>query len=577
MTKEEEQMFEKNTKQVNQMIARMYMIGSGVIFVLVFFSVAGIFEFGKTYTGIILIAGLITAISPSILMHYASDRFMKYYMLIMAAVFIGVLGTNNHIGVYITYALIPVASCLYFDPKFVLRMSVFSYIIMLVSVYIGSAYKYEVVYQGRVREYIFIAYALGFTIEFLLVCAVLYEIVKRAKKMMEERYSAEEQNKMKSQFLSNMSHEIRTPMNAIIGLSEVALQKDMPEAVRKDISIIHSSSKGLLEIINDILDISKIEAGKLSIMAEEYTTQSLIEDMKAIINARNMDEKLPIYYHVQEDMPAVLEGDAVRIKQVMLNYASNAIKYTSSGKIDIYVRCEKRDDTQVNLIYEVKDTGQGIRKEDMPKLFTMYTQLNREQNYGKEGTGIGLALSKSIMERMHGNVSVESEYGKGSTFSFSVPQKVIAEMLAVKKEPEQDITATEPENFKVKDVHILLVDDNEINREVVKAMLESMEIDIDEAENGKEAVDKAKEKIYDLIFMDSHMPVMNGEEATKVIRASEEGKNQNTPIIAITADAIAGVRERMLSVGMNDYIVKPIEMQVLMDRLRKYLPKEKRG
>ena len=570
-------MFEKNTKQVNQMIARMYAVGSMVILVLVFCSMTGIFEFGKTYTGIILIAGLITAISPSILIHHASEWFMKYYMLIMAAVFIGVLGTNNHIGIYITYALIPVASCLYFDPKFVIRISILSYVIMLVSVYAGSAYKYEVVYQGRSREYIFMAYALGFTIEFFVVCAVLYEIVKRAKKMMEERYSAEEQNKMKSQFLSNMSHEIRTPMNAIIGLSEVALQKEMPETVRKDIGIIHSSSKGLLEIINDILDISKIEAGKLSIMEEEYTTQSLVEDMKAIINARNMDEKLPINYHIQEDMPAVLKGDAVRLKQVMLNYASNAIKYTDSGKIDIYVGCEKRDDTHVNLIYKVKDTGQGIRKEDMSKLFTMYTQLNREQNYGKEGTGIGLALSKSIMERMHGNVNVESEYGKGSIFSFSVPQKVIAKIHAVKKEPEQDITATEPENFKVKDVCILLVDDNEINREVVKAMLESMEIEIDEAENGKEAVDKAKEKIYDLIFMDSHMPVMSGEEATKVIRASEEGKNKNTPIIAITADAIAGVRERMLSVGMNDYIVKPIEMQVLMDRLRKYLPEEKNG
>lgn len=568
-------MFEKNTKQVNQMIARMYAIGSMVILVLVFCSVAGIFEFGKTYTGIILIAGLITAISPSILMHHASDRFMKYYMLIMAAVFIGVLGTNNHIGVYITYALIPIASCLYFDPKFVIRMSVFSYVIMLISVYIGSADTYEVVYQGRARGQIFIAYALGFTIEFLMVCTVLYEIVKRAKKMMEERYSAEEQNKMKSQFLSNMSHEIRTPMNAIIGLSEVALQKDMPETVRKDIGIIHSSSKGLLEIINDILDISKIEAGKLSIMAEEYTTQSLVEDMKAIINARNMDAKLPIYYHIQEDMPAVLKGDAVRIKQVMLNYASNAIKYTASGKIDIYVSCEKRDDTHVNLIYKVRDTGQGIRKEDMSKLFTMYTQLNREQNYGKEGTGIGLALSKSIMERMDGSVNVESEYGKGSTFSFSVPQRVIAEMSIVKKEPEHDTTVPEPETFTVKDVSLLLVDDNEINREVVKAMLEPMAIDIDEAENGKEAVEKANGKVYDLIFMDSHMPVMNGEEATKEIRASEEGKNQKTPIIAITADAIAGVRERMLSVGMNDYIVKPIEMQVLMDRLRRYLPEEK--
>lgn len=568
-------MFKKNTKQVNQMIARMYALGMGVIFILVICSAIGIFEFGKTYTGIILIAGLLISTSPSILICHTSDCFMKHYMLIMAAVFIGVLGTNNHIGVYITYALIPIASCLYFDPGFVIRMSIFSYIVMLVSVYVGSAQQYEVVYLGRPRMQIFFAYALGFTIEFVVVCAVLYEIVKRAKKMMEERYSAEEQNHMKSQFLSNMSHEIRTPMNAIIGLSEVALQKEMPEEVRKDIRIIHSSSKGLLEIINDILDISKIEAGKLSIITEKYTTKSLVEDMMAVINARNIEGRLPIYYHVQDDIPEVMEGDVVRIKQVMLNYASNAIKYTDSGQIDIYLRCEKRDDTHVDLIYEVKDTGQGIRKEDMEKLFTMYTQLNKEQNYGKEGTGIGLALSKSIVERMGGSVKVESEYGKGSTFSFQVPQKATEAVDGEKEEQPKEEENTAPESLKVKDARILLVDDNEINREVVKAMLESLEIDIDEAEDGKEAVEKAGEKVYDLIFMDSHMPVMNGEEATKAIRTSEEGKNQNTPIIAITADAIAGVRERMLSAGMNDYIVKPIEMQVLMDRLKKYLPEEK--
>lgn len=185
----------------------------------------------------------------------------------------------------------------------------------------------------------------------------------------------------------------------------------------------------------------------------------------------------------------------------------------------------------------------------MPKLFTMYTQLNKEQDYGKEGTGIGLALSKSIVERMGGSVNVESEYGKGSTFRFLVPQKVAETENLEKEEAPKEEGSTEPEPFKVKDVHILLVDDNEINREVVKAMLEPLEIDIDEAE------EKASEKVYDLIFMDSHMPVMNGEEATKTIRASEDGKNQNTPVIAITADAIAGVREHCVIFRKKIYTI----------------------
>lgn len=562
-------MFEKNTKQVNRMIARMFAAGSVVILILAVCSEAGIFEFGKTYTRILLCAGLLVAISPSILIRFLSDNVLKYYMLIMAALLIGLLGTNNHIGVYITYALVPIASCLYFDPALVVKTGIFSYLIMLWSVYINSRNLYEVVYQGRPRMQMFIAYALGFTVEFIVVNAVLYFLVKRAKQMMEERYSAQEQNRMKTEFLSNMSHEIRTPMNAIIGMSEVALQKDMSEEVRNCLNIIKSSSTGLLEIINDILDISKVEAGKLNIIADAYTTKSLTDDMQAIIDARNRENKVPIYYHIQENLPECLKGDSVRIKQVMLNYASNAIKYTDTGRIDIIVGCEPLENGHVLLTYQVKDTGQGIRREDMGKLFTMYGQLNQEVNHGKEGTGIGLALSKSFIERMGGSVSAESTYGKGSTFSFSVPQKIV-KVPATENELQTEGAGT----FTAKSACILLVDDNDINREVVKAMLESVEASIDEAANGQEAVEAADKKAYDLILMDSHMPVMSGEEATRAIRENSS-LNQHTPVVAITADAISGVRERLLESGMNDYLVKPIEMQELCRIIRKYLPEEK--
>lgn len=270
--------------------------------------------------------------------------------------------------------------------------------------------------------------------------------------------------------------------------------------------------------------------------------------MKAIIDARN-DKKLPIYYHIQENMPQNLEGDAVRIKQVMLNYASNAIKYTESGQIDITVGCEEMQDGLVNLIYTVKDTGQGIREEDISKLFLMYSQLDQQINHGKEGIGIGLALSKAFIEQMNGTVSVKSSYGKGSTFSFRVPQKIIQV-----REEESDVK--EMHSFTAPDACILLVDDNEINREVVKAMLEPLEIEIDEARDGLEAVNMTKNRQYDLILMDSHMPVMSGEEATKAIREAET--DTHIPVIALTADAISGVRERLLGCGMNDYIVKPV-------------------
>lgn len=523
---------------------------------------------------VILIAGLVITISPTFLQHILSENSMKYYMLVVLSVFIGVLGTNNHIGIYITYALVPIFSCLYFEPALILRTSVFSYIIMLISLYINSAGKYEVVNMGMSRIGIFIAYALGFTIEYAIVSAILYSLVKRAKRMMEERDSAEEENRMKSRFLSSVSHEIRTPMNAIIGMTDVALRRDMDEELRKYLSVIKSSSTGLLEIINDILDLSKIEAGKLTMINEVYETQSLIDDMKEIIKARNVDKGLPLYFHINGDMPEYLVGDAVRIKQVMFNYASNAIKYTETGQIDIAVNCQKLDDSTVNCTYIVKDTGQGVRKEDMDKLFTLYNQLNESTNYGKEGTGIGLAISKYFVEQMGGSVDVKSVFGKGSEFSFTVKQK-IADPQKVKQQMQSRKADGNVGYFETRGVRILLADDNELNREVVKAIVEPFHFTIDEVEHGREAVAAAKQTKYDMIFMDSHMPVMNGEEATKKIRSDYEGINQNTPIVANTADAVAGVRERLMEGGMDDYVTKPIDAGILCEKIRKYLSEDK--
>lgn len=575
---ERQAIFEENTKQVNRAIARILAFCTAIILILVISSLLGWFEFGEDYTLIILIAGLVITLSPSILIRHCSDHFMKHYMLIMLAVFIGVLGTNNHIGIYITYMLVPLFSCLYFEPALVVRSGVLSYVVMAASLYVKTMGTYEVVYQGRPHLAMYIAYLAGFTMEYAVMNTVLYFLVKRAKRMMEERNSAEEDNRQKSEFLSTMSHEIRTPMNAIIGMADVALRRDMDDELRKCLRVIKSASTGLLEIINDILDFSKIEAGKMSIIAEPYTTESLVEDMRAVIDARNIDKKIPIYYHIQENMPKILVGDAVRIKQVMLNYASNAIKYTESGRIDVTVECRSTGDGNAELVYTVQDTGQGIRKEDMGRLFTMYSQLNVEKNHSKEGTGIGLAISKYFIDRMGGTVGVESRYGEGSTFTFRVPQKVInstAEDAVEKGMLDQEpFQAGGEGTFTTKDARILLVDDNEINREVVKAILEPLSLTIEEAENGVDAVKLAGRTAYDLIFMDSHMPVMNGEEATRSIR-SRKGINQKTPIIAITADAISGVRERLLTGGMDDYITKPIHTAEIYRIIRKYLPKEK--
>ena len=516
-----------------------------------------------------MIAGLFITVSPSILIRFTPPAFMKYYMLITASLFIGIIGVSNHIGVYITYALVPVFSCLYFDPKLTVKASVFSYVVMLVSVWFSTGDRYEVIYLGQTRLSLFIALALGFTIEFLLISMILVFLVKRANIMMEERYSAEEQNRMKIRFLSNMSHEIRTPMNAIIGMADVALRKDMDDDVRRCLTVIRSSSGGLLEIINDILDISKIEAGKMDLIETTYSTKTLVEDAELIINARNADGPVPIYYHIQPDMPPALIGDSVRIKQVMFNFASNSIKYTCSGRIDITIGTSAVRSGCVDLTFSVKDTGQGIREKDKDKLFDMYSRLDQEKNSGKEGTGIGLTICRYFVDRMAGSIKVDSVYGKGSEFSFTIPQKV-AEAAEIPQEPEHASGA----GFTTRDTRVLLTDDNEINREVVKAMMQPLDLHIDEAHNGEEAVKLASAHPYDLILMDSQMPVMNGEEATLEIRRVE-GPNRSTPIIALTADGVTGVRERLMSAGMNDYVMKPIDQQQLFNAIRKCLPESK--
>ena len=564
-------MFEENTKQVNQIMARLFIRLSPALLVLVVLSALGIFEFGLTYCIIILVTGFAVAVTPSLLIRHLSPDTLKHYMMITVALFIAILATNNKIGVNITFLLAPALSCLYFEPRLVLRSSAFSYLLMVWALYINSAEKLEVVLQGRPRFQMFVAFALGYTVEYAVMVALLYFWVRRARLMMEQRYSAEEASRMKSRFLSNMSHEIRTPMNAIIGMADVALRREMDDELRKEIGIIKSSSTGLLEIINDILDLSRVEAGKVNIIANDYATASLVEEMCALVDARNTPQKVPIHYHIQPDMPPCLHGDAVRLRQVMLNFASNAIKYTDFGSIEVSLGCEPVDADTVNLVYSVKDTGHGIREEDLPKLFTMYTQLDPQRNHGKESAGIGLAISKAFVDCMGGTITVQSRYGVGSTFTFSVPQTVVLAPAVVQAAQAR---AAEAASFTAEGAQVLLVDDNTINREVLKALLEPLKLTIEEASDGQQAVFRAASRPYDLILMDSHMPVMSGEEAARIIR-STDGFNQATPILAVTADAIAGVRERLLASGMNDCITKPIDPAALNTMLYHYLPAEK--
>ena len=387
------------------------------------------------------------------------------------------------------------------------------------------------------------------------------------------RIRAEKANIAKSAYLSNMSHEIRTPMNAILGMSEVALRSDRHDEVTKCLKTIRSSAQGLLGIINDILDFSKIESGKVDIILEEFNTLSIINDVATISNARNAEKHLDLSFNVPSDLPTRLYGDEVRLKQIMINLVNNAIKYTDSGSVKVFVEANKAGDKKIQLDFKVVDTGQGIKEEDLGKLFDTYSQVNKQQNHHKEGTGLGLAISKQLVELMDGKLYVESEYGKGSTFGFVIPLEVINEAPAGVLEDYDygDDESIDITGFTAPGKKVLLVDDNDINLEVATMLLTPLELEIDQAKDGTEAIEATRKKKYDLVLMDNFMPTMNGGEATRIIRNQEDNPNRTTPVIALTADAVSGVREKLLDDGMNDFISKPIDTKLAYRKIKKWI------
>lgn len=388
--------------------------------------------------------------------------------------------------------------------------------------------------------------------------------VKMVKELEVAKNETEKANHAKSEFLSSMSHELRTPLNAIVCFSELLESKEGLDSESKDFAKdIVSASHNLLDLVNGVLDISKIEAGKMELINKEYNSQELFNSLSTMVIPRIGDKPIDFKTVIASDIPPVLKGDTGKLKQIILNLLTNAVKYTDKGFIKYRVECiNDFKNNKTKLIITITDTGRGIKKEDIDRLFKKFERLEEDRNTSIEGTGLGLAITEGLAELMGGKITVISDYGKGSTFKFVVIQEIVNVEV---KEEKSNITSSDYNTFEGKNA--LIVDDSKLNLKVAENVLKNFLVTTESVTSGLECLSCVNSKKYDIIFMDIMMPNMSGEEVLRKLR--ENGVN--TPVIALTADAIEGQEEKYMSEGFDGYISKPINKEKLSYVLNKYL------
>ncbi len=403
------------------------------------------------------------------------------------------------------------------------------------------------------------------------------EIRNNIEEIKRVRIQAEQANEAKSEFLANMSHEIRTPMNAIVGLSDIIMEESKGRKVHDYACDIKSASRNLLALINDILDLSKVEAGKMELVCTDYHIKNIVDEVINMMDGAASKRGILLKCEYDMSIPCRYHGDEGRIRQILINLLNNGLKFTKEGYVKLSVGGGPGEDADTALLHiEVRDTGCGIKEEDLGKIFENFSQVDAKRNRAVEGTGLGLSITRHLVALMGGAIRVESVYGEGTAFILDIPQKIV-DRRSLTEVPKETVGEEEEiQVFTAEDCRVLVVDDNLVNRKVAKGFLRPYGLIIDEADGGMKSIECVRQAKYDIIFMDHMMPEMDGIEAVQIIR-SECGENGTMPvIIALTANAMEGVREMFLQNGFQDFITKPLDKRALNEALRKWIPEKRR-